>query len=261
MDLSVILDRAADRSAPSNQLTLSQESELVADIKLLFMTWLVLVRTPYEDIVRDYHFNKREALHYLIRLDRLKVIELQPGNRVRLLVSRHFSWRPGGPVQRYIHHKLLHEFFASSLRGCRRNSFSTADGCPMTRWRTSNAHCAQPRENAPKSSSAIHSPLSRAKERRLCWRCGPGISAALRSSIGSRPRVRSHGSDQASAQVEPIRWTTYDYEWERISGHSARVGDGEKVWAGRGAMPRAGRRRRKDADERSACLAVKMSQP
>jgi AcrR family transcriptional regulator len=123
MDLSDVLDRAADRSAPTNQLSLSQESELIADIKLLFMTWLVLVRTPYEDIVRDYDFSKREALQYLIRLDRLKVIELQPGNRVRLLVSRHFSWRPGGPVQKYIHQKLLHEFFASSFAGVQEEFF------------------------------------------------------------------------------------------------------------------------------------------
>jgi hypothetical protein len=84
---------------------------------------MVLVRTPYEDIVRDYHFTKREALQYLIRLDRLKVIELQPGNRVRLLVSRHFSWRPGGPVQKYIHQKLLHEFFASSFAGVQEEFF------------------------------------------------------------------------------------------------------------------------------------------
>jgi hypothetical protein len=123
MNISDILDRAADRAAPTNQLTLSQESELVADTKLLFMTWLVLVRTPYEDIVRDYLFTKREALQYLIRLDRLKVIELQPGNRVRLLVSRHFSWRPGGPVQKYIHQKLLHEFFASSFAGLQEEFF------------------------------------------------------------------------------------------------------------------------------------------
>ncbi len=123
MDLSDIMDRAADRSAPNNQLTLSQESELIADSKLLFMTWLVLVRTPFEDIVRDYHFSKREALQYLIRLDRLKVIELQPGNRVRLLVSRHFSWRPGGPVQKYIHQKLLHEFFASAFAGVQEEFF------------------------------------------------------------------------------------------------------------------------------------------
>ncbi len=108
-----ILDRARERLTPSNQLTHAQESEIVSDLRLLFMTWLVLIRTPVEEIVKVYRFNEREVLKYLIRLDRLKVIELQPGNRVRLLVSRHFSWRPGGPVQKYIDQKLLREFFAS----------------------------------------------------------------------------------------------------------------------------------------------------
>jgi AcrR family transcriptional regulator len=108
-----ILDRARERMSPSNQLTHAQESEIVSDLRLLFMTWLVLIRTPVEEIVKVYRFTEREVLKYLIRLDRLKVIELQPGNRVRLLVSRHFSWRPGGPVQKYIDQKLLREFFAS----------------------------------------------------------------------------------------------------------------------------------------------------
>src|SRR6202012_4351438 len=49
-DLSDILDRASDRSAPTNQLTLAQETELVADTKMLFMTWLVLLRTPFEEM-------------------------------------------------------------------------------------------------------------------------------------------------------------------------------------------------------------------
>ena len=117
VDLREVLNRALDRAEPVNQLTAAQESELISDPKLLFMTWLVLIRTPYEEMVRDYKFTEREALQYLIRLDRLKVIELQPGNRVRLLVSRHFSWRSGGPVQKYIHQKLLREFFASAFAG------------------------------------------------------------------------------------------------------------------------------------------------
>jgi hypothetical protein len=113
LSLIEILDRARERAAPATQLTVAQESEIVSDLRLLFMTWLVLIRTPFEEMVQTYRFNEREALRYLIRLDRLKVIELQPGNRVRLLVSRHFSWRAGGPVQKYIDQKLLREFFAS----------------------------------------------------------------------------------------------------------------------------------------------------
>jgi AcrR family transcriptional regulator len=111
LSLADILERALDRADPTNQLTVAQESQLIADPKLLFMTWLVLIRTPFEEMVQEYKFTEREALQFLIKLDRLKVIELQPGNRVRLLVSRHFSWRAAGPVQKYIHQKLLREFF------------------------------------------------------------------------------------------------------------------------------------------------------
>ena len=123
LGLREVLERASERAAPANQLTLAQETELVGDPRLLFMTWLVLIRTPFEEVVRDYLFTEQEALRYLIRLDRLEVIELQPGNRVRLLVSRHFSWRAGGPVQRYIHHKLLREFFECAFAAAREEFF------------------------------------------------------------------------------------------------------------------------------------------
>jgi transcriptional regulator with XRE-family HTH domain len=115
--LDDVLERARDRAAPANQLTQAQEQQIVSDPKLLFITWLVINRTPLEAIVRSYAFTEREVLRYFIQLDRLKVIELQPGNRVRLLVSRHFSWRAGGPVQRHIHDKLLKEFLAGHFTG------------------------------------------------------------------------------------------------------------------------------------------------
>ncbi|HEX2492183.1 MAG TPA: hypothetical protein VHK24_00305, partial [Steroidobacter sp.] len=49
------------------------------------------------------------------KLDRLRIIELLPQNRVRVLVSRHFAWRAGGPVQNYIHQKLLREFLGANF--------------------------------------------------------------------------------------------------------------------------------------------------
>jgi hypothetical protein len=110
--LAEILSQAHDRPA-ANQLTSAQEQEIVSDSNLFLIAWLVLYRTSVEDMVQTYKLNEREVLRFLYRLDELKDIELQPGNRVRLLVSRHFSWRTGGPVQRYIHQKLLREFMSS----------------------------------------------------------------------------------------------------------------------------------------------------
>jgi len=115
--LRELLERAAERAEPANQLTHAQEQDIVADPRLLFVTWLVVNRVQFEDIVRQYHFTDRELLKYFIKLDRLKVIELQPGNRARLLVSRRFTWRVDGPVQKYIHNKMLREFLASPFAG------------------------------------------------------------------------------------------------------------------------------------------------
>jgi len=117
LGLRELLARAEEHSAPTNQLTLTQEREIVADPRLFLVTWLVLNRSSFEEITRSYRFTERELLRYFIRLDRLKVLELQPFNRVRLLVSRRFTWRAGGPVQRYLHRKLLREFLASHFVG------------------------------------------------------------------------------------------------------------------------------------------------
>jgi hypothetical protein len=115
--LREILERAEENAAAGTQLTLTQEREIVADPRLLFVTWLVINRMPFEQITRDYRLSEADVLGCLIKLDHLKVIELQPFNRVRLLVSRHFSWRPGGPVQRYINDRLLREFMATRFSG------------------------------------------------------------------------------------------------------------------------------------------------
>jgi Cro/C1-type HTH DNA-binding domain len=128
--LRELLERAHERSLPKNQLTLTQEREIVSDPQLLFVTWLVLNRTPFEEITRDYQLTERDVLRCLIRLDRLRVLELQPNNRVRLLVDRRFSWRAGGPVQRYVHERMLREFLSNAFTGAQDEFFF--HGAPMS---------------------------------------------------------------------------------------------------------------------------------
>lgn len=126
VELNALLERSQKR-APTRQLTLEQEREIVADAALFLVTWLVLSRTPIEEILDEYRFSAAELQRLLIRLDRLKVIELQPGNRARVLVNRRFTWRPGGPVQRYIHQKLLREFLASDFADAQDEFFFNGD--------------------------------------------------------------------------------------------------------------------------------------
>jgi hypothetical protein len=127
LELPIILERAQDQRAPTNQLSASQEKEIVSDPGLFLIAWLTLSRTPLEEIVKNYKFTALDVQRHLIKLDRLKIIELQPGNRAKLLVSRRFSWRRGGPVQRFINQKILKEFFADNFAGDRQEFFFHGD--------------------------------------------------------------------------------------------------------------------------------------
>lgn len=117
IELGDVLARLREGRAPVTALTLAQEEELMADPKLFLMCYLMMNKWRFEDIVKAYDLSEREVQRLLIRLDRLRIIELQPANRTRLLVTRSFAWRPDGPVQRFLHETLLKEFFDSRFDG------------------------------------------------------------------------------------------------------------------------------------------------
>ena len=53
----------------------------------------------YESILERYDLSSAECVKLLVRLDKLKFLELLPRNRYRLRVSNAFGWIPGGPIQ------------------------------------------------------------------------------------------------------------------------------------------------------------------
>ena len=85
----------------TDQLTLEQETELVADVKLLMMAHFLMNKLSFAEIIDIYDISETEGIRLLAKLDRMKIIELQPGNRVKLMVSKHFQLLPGGPIQRF----------------------------------------------------------------------------------------------------------------------------------------------------------------
>ena len=99
----------------TTELTLAQEKELVSDIKLLLMAHFLINHLEFSAIIEAYEISETEGIRLLARLDRMKIIELQPGNRVRLLISTNFKWLPNGPIQRFFEQKVQSEFFDSSF--------------------------------------------------------------------------------------------------------------------------------------------------
>ncbi len=101
----------------TTQLSLDQEKELVSDIKLLLMAVLLMNKLQLAEILDIYDISEPEGIKLLARLDRMQMIELQPGNRVKLMISQNFEWIPGGPIQRFFEDRVQLEFLNSSFNG------------------------------------------------------------------------------------------------------------------------------------------------
>jgi transcriptional regulator with XRE-family HTH domain len=113
-DLAKMVEHEAERVT---QLTHQQEREIVADPKLMLVAVHVLNHWTLEEIVDHYTISKTECIRLLVRLDRLRIIDLLPNNRIRVIVGRNFSWLPDGPFQRHFRDQLESNFFTSRFDG------------------------------------------------------------------------------------------------------------------------------------------------
>ena len=96
-------------------LTEGQEGELVADEKLLLVAVCVLNQWEIRDIIGTYRLTEAECIQQLLKLDRLRLIQLLPANRIRLNVARDFDWRLNGPIRMYFLGQGLDDFLRSDF--------------------------------------------------------------------------------------------------------------------------------------------------
>lgn len=116
-DLTRMLNEEA--SAQISALTLEQEREIVADLELLLVAVCVLNRWTLDEIVDYFELSEVDCIRQLTRLDRLKMIELLPNNRLKLLVSPRFKWLENGPIQQFFLERLQSDFFGSRFNQSR----------------------------------------------------------------------------------------------------------------------------------------------
>ena len=106
-DLFALHEAARERI---RHLTRQQEQELVGDIKLLLVAVSVRNRMSFDEIVERYRLTEAETVRCLARLDRLGIIELLPGNRIKLLIDEHFEWLRNGPIERFFERQIQAQF-------------------------------------------------------------------------------------------------------------------------------------------------------
>ena len=94
-------------------LSQSQEKEIAADLGLLLVCVCVLNHWEMDDIIKTFKISEHQCVQYLAQLDRLKLIELLPKNKIKLLISAHFKWRKNGAIEHFFKINILADFFNS----------------------------------------------------------------------------------------------------------------------------------------------------
>ncbi|WP_321783661.1 helix-turn-helix transcriptional regulator [Paraburkholderia sp. J94] len=112
----VELIEASDAVVPRlRELTRQQEHTLVGNERLLLVTVCVINHWSIDDVVATYSVTEAECLKHVLTLDRMGILRLLPGNRIRLLLARDFAWISNGPIRAFFQSTLLPDFLAGNF--------------------------------------------------------------------------------------------------------------------------------------------------
>lgn len=114
LTLAELAQEAATQAPRVHELSEEQERALVSDIKLVLVAVCALNQWSMADIVATYRLSETECLKRLLHLDRLGLIQVLPGNRIRVTVARDFDWRPNGPIRRFFRDQGQDDFVRGS---------------------------------------------------------------------------------------------------------------------------------------------------
>ena len=113
LELSDLVQLMHEQSSQLTELSRNQEKTIVSDRVLLLVTVCVLNRWSLQDILKGYKLEKTEVIHHLATLDKMKLIELLPGEKIRVKASSNFNWIEDGPIQRFFQQNVSQDIFIS----------------------------------------------------------------------------------------------------------------------------------------------------
>ena len=103
---------ARGRENASAEMTLAQETALAGDARLMGAFYLVSNGWTAAEIVARYQLTAVQCTHLLAQLDRLGLIDLMPGDRVRVKLPRDVRLRADGPIRRKHGRRVVDDFLA-----------------------------------------------------------------------------------------------------------------------------------------------------
>jgi DNA-binding Xre family transcriptional regulator len=112
IDFGELARLARGREGDASEMTIAQETALAADARMLSVFYLVVNGWTFDEIVARYQITPVQCVGCLAKLDRLKLIDLMPGNRVRVKLPRGTRLRADGPVRRRHGKRAVEDFLA-----------------------------------------------------------------------------------------------------------------------------------------------------
>ena len=117
LDIGGLVNIVESREQKLDELPADLEHELVDDYRLLLVVYCLVNYWTLEEILERYRITPEDGEKLLRRLDRMQLIDLQPGNRIRLLISNNFRWRKNGAIEKFFRSQVQAEFFDDDFGG------------------------------------------------------------------------------------------------------------------------------------------------
>ncbi|MCX6116485.1 MAG: helix-turn-helix transcriptional regulator [Proteobacteria bacterium] len=94
-----------------------QELELSLRDDLLTVLYLSLSGKNFPEILNDFEITEQDLTKLLLKLDRLKLIELHPGQKIIPLVRSNTRWLPNGPLSQKYGSFIRQDYMNSDFSG------------------------------------------------------------------------------------------------------------------------------------------------
>lgn len=102
---------------PVGQFSLEQEKALAKNQELFSLFYILATGLTLQEVIHRHHFEKRPLELLLLKLDKLGLIELHAGNRVKCLHGTDIKWNAGGPLEQKYKDQARREFWNADFEG------------------------------------------------------------------------------------------------------------------------------------------------
>lgn len=106
---------SAEAESGVSFFTKEQETVFAENPKLMVFFYLILNGRELSSITKDYKFTAPEAYEMLVNLEKIKLVERYPHDKIKLLVFKNIGWLDNGPLRKKYEACIQHEFLDSDF--------------------------------------------------------------------------------------------------------------------------------------------------